>query len=143
MQDAYRYEQYIPEAKWDPMMKSSEYNPNKTNATMVKRQPVSNPNRPWWAGIVDMAAPFVSNFTGGMVNFGTPPAPQMYATRPAINTGAVASYTIRNPFAHRVQRRDGFVNDEARYYNNKYQEARGKHNLPRMINNPLSLNYDE
>lgn len=143
MQDAYRYEQYIPEAKWDPMMKSSEYNPNKTNATMVKRQPVSNPNRPWWAGIVDMAAPFVSNFTGGMVNFGAPPKPKMNATRPAIDTGAVASYAIRNPFAHRVQRRDGFVNDEARYYNNKYQEARGNNKLPRMINNPLVLNYDE
>lgn len=143
MQDAYRYEQYIPANKWDPMMKSSGYNPHRTNVTMLQRQPVTNPNKPWWAGIVDMAAPYISNFTGGMINFGAPPDPQMTATRPEINTGAVASYALKNPFAHRVQRKDGFVNDEARYYNNKYQEAHGSNTLPRMINNPLLLNYDE
>ena len=138
LQEAYTYDRYMPTNQWQALTKQSGFNPQRQNGNMSGAAMSYNPNRPWWAGVLDMASPYISAFTGNLINFSHQNTPQMYATARPINTQKVVNYALNNAFAHRTPRKDGFNNDAAKLFNHQYNQYQGFRSTPDIVNNPLT-----
>ena len=97
-----------------------------------------NPNRPWWAGVLDMASPFISSMTGGLVNFTNNNTPQLYATTKPLNVDKIVNKATSNAFAHRTPRTDGYVNDATKLFNMQYNQSQGTPTRYSLVNNPFT-----
>lgn len=138
MQEDYTYDRYMPSNKWQALTKQSNFNPNRQNMNMSGASMGYNPNRPWWAGVLDMASPYISAFTGNLINFSHQNTPQMNATAKPMDTQKAVNYALRNAFEHRTPRNDGYHNDMAKLFNYQYNKSHGLQERPEIVYNPLT-----
>ena len=138
LQEDYTYDRYMPTNQWQALTKQSGFNPQRQNGNMSGAAMSYNPNRPWWAGVLDMASPYISAFTGNLINFSHQNTPQLHAIARPINTQKVVNYALNNAFAHRTPRKDGFNNDAAKLFNYQYNQSQGFRSAPDIVNNPLT-----
>lgn len=136
--DDYTYDRYTPADKWNTLTKQSKFNPQALNRNLSGTTMGYNPNRPWWAGVLDMASPFISSMTGGLINFTNNNTPKMYATSKPLNVDKIINKATSNAFAHRTPRTDGYVNDATKLFNMQYNHSQGTPTRYSLVNNPFT-----
>lgn len=138
MQEDYTYDRYTPSNNWQALTKQSDFNPHRQNINMSGAAMSYNPNRPWWAGVLDMASPYISSFTGNLINFSHQNTPQMHATFRPMDTQKAVNYALRNAFEHRTPRKDGYHNDVSKLFNYQYNKSHGFQERPEIVYNPFT-----
>ena len=136
--DDYTYDRYTPSDKWNTLTKQSKFNPQDINRNLSGTAMGYNPNRPWWAGVLDMASPFINSMTGGLVNFTNNNTPKLYAAAKPLNVDKIVNKATSNAFAHRTPRTDGYVNDAAKLFNMQYNQSQGMPTKYSLVNNPFA-----